>query len=146
MENLSVTLACLGNISVMSNPGTLVRIGFQMPRYSLGASGFMSYRSMWLGPPSSQIRMTEVFFVPAVFVPASSRAQGLRQAERGQAGDADLQEAAAIHAVAIAASAAEVQTKHDSCPPVGVVSGRCRVNGSGGMGERRYSNMSGGGR
>ena len=41
-ENLSVTFACLGNFSVMSNPGTLVRIGFHRPRYSAGASGFMS--------------------------------------------------------------------------------------------------------
>src|SRR5580692_6107917 len=63
MENLSVTLACLGNNSVMSKPGTFVRVGFQMPRYSAGASGFMSYISMWPGPPSSQIRITDEFLL-----------------------------------------------------------------------------------
>ena len=34
MENLSATLACLGNNSEISMPGTFVRIGRQMPRYS----------------------------------------------------------------------------------------------------------------
>src|SRR5207253_111719 len=62
-ENLSVTRACRGNSSLMSKPGTRVRIGRQMPRYSAGASGFRSYRSMWLGPPSSHIRITDVFLV-----------------------------------------------------------------------------------
>src|SRR5207253_2645566 len=63
MENLSVTLACLGYSSVTSKPGTFVLMGFQRPRYSAGASGFMSYMSMWPGPPSNQIRMTDVFLV-----------------------------------------------------------------------------------
>ena len=61
IEKRLVMRACLGKSSVTSKPGTRVRIGFQMPRYSAGASGFMSYMSMWPGPPSSQIRMTEVF-------------------------------------------------------------------------------------
>src|SRR5436190_2072293 len=44
-------------------PGTLVLIGVQRPRYSAGASGFMSYISMCPGPPSSQRRMTDVSFL-----------------------------------------------------------------------------------
>src|SRR5229473_3539650 len=62
----------------MSKPGTHVRIGRQMPRYSAGASGFMSYMSMWPGPPSSQIRMTEVLrevgFVPKLELGNEARA------------------------------------------------------------------------
>jgi hypothetical protein len=42
IENLSVSRACFGNSSVTSMPGTRDLIGFQMPRYSAGASGFMS--------------------------------------------------------------------------------------------------------
>jgi hypothetical protein len=42
IENLSATFACLGNISVTCIPGTGVAIGRQNPRYSAGASGFMS--------------------------------------------------------------------------------------------------------
>ena len=66
MVNLSANCACFGNSSLISMPGTLVRIGFQIPRTSSGASGFMSYRSRWLGPPSSQIRMV-LFFEPVLF-------------------------------------------------------------------------------
>ncbi len=64
IENRSARCACRGNSSVNSNPGTFVRMGFQIPRYSAGASGFMSYMSMCPGPPSSQIRMTDVFLPP----------------------------------------------------------------------------------
>jgi hypothetical protein len=44
----------------MSIPGTFVRIGFNGPRYSVGASGFMSYVSSWLGPPHIQNKITDV--------------------------------------------------------------------------------------
>jgi hypothetical protein len=36
----------------------LVRIGRNSPRYSAGAFGFMSYISMWGGPPGSQTKIT----------------------------------------------------------------------------------------
>ena len=39
-----------------------VLIGRQRPRYSGGASGFMSYVSMCPGPPSIQSKMTDVSF------------------------------------------------------------------------------------
>ena len=57
--NLSATRASFGSSSVISMPGTLVRIGWNGPRYSAGASGFRSNRSRWLGPPLAQNRMTE---------------------------------------------------------------------------------------
>src|SRR5262245_38957901 len=41
-------------------PGTTVLIGLNAPRYSAGASGFMSYVSMCGGPPGSQRKMTDV--------------------------------------------------------------------------------------
>ena len=56
-------------------PGTFVLIGRQMPRYSAGASGFMSYVSMWPGPPSSHSRMTDVSLLPPVTADASARAR-----------------------------------------------------------------------
>src|SRR3954447_11855568 len=40
-------------------PGTLVLRGLKAPRYSSGASGFMSNVSRWLGPPPAQRRITE---------------------------------------------------------------------------------------
>jgi hypothetical protein len=42
MENLSAIFAWSGKSSLISIPGTFVLIGRQMPRYSAGASGFMS--------------------------------------------------------------------------------------------------------
>src|SRR5437870_12341234 len=58
IANLSAIVACNGNSSQMSMPGMLVRIGRNSPRISTGAFGFMSYVSIWLGPPSSQTMMT----------------------------------------------------------------------------------------
>src|SRR5687768_5346628 len=52
-------------------PGTFVRIGVQRPRYSIGASGFMSYKSMCPGPPSSHIRMTAVSFAAGAMAAAA---------------------------------------------------------------------------
>src|SRR2546426_7335189 len=40
-------------------PGTLVEIAPNSPRYSLGASGFGSQVSCWLGPPRIQRMITE---------------------------------------------------------------------------------------
>ncbi len=51
MASLSAIFACNGISSQMSMPGTFVLIGLNSPRYSTGALGFRSYRSMWLGPP-----------------------------------------------------------------------------------------------
>ena len=39
-------VGCRGINSQTSKPGTLVRIGLNSPRYSIGASGFISYMSM----------------------------------------------------------------------------------------------------
>ena len=75
-----------------------MRIGFQMPRYSAGASGFMSYMSMWPGPPSSQIRMTDVFLlvsfdasfarrswgIPTAAIPATPSCRKLRRLRPSQ--------------------------------------------------------------
>ena len=44
-----------GTIPVSSMPGTAVAIGANSPRYSTGASGFMSHVSIWLGPPKRKI-------------------------------------------------------------------------------------------
>ena len=38
-------------------PGTLVRMVLYGPRYSMGALGFMSHVSTWLGPPQSRMKM-----------------------------------------------------------------------------------------
>ena len=40
-------------------PGTFVWIGRNSPRISAGAFGFISYMSMWLGPPMSSTMMTD---------------------------------------------------------------------------------------
>src|SRR5436190_6058927 len=45
----------------MSMPGTVVWIGRNGPRYSVGASGLGSKVSNWLGPPHIQNRMTAVW-------------------------------------------------------------------------------------
>src|SRR4051812_10667980 len=58
-ETLSSSPAWSGKSSHTSRPGTLVAIGRNGPRYSVGASGLRSYVSSWLGPPHIQKRMTE---------------------------------------------------------------------------------------
>src|SRR5439155_12394217 len=50
--NLSIRLAILGSSSEIWMPGTLVEIGLKL-LFDLG-----SHVSMWLGPPSSQKRIT----------------------------------------------------------------------------------------
>ena len=40
-------------------PGAEVEIGWNVPRYSTGASGFMSHVSMCDAPPLSQMRMVD---------------------------------------------------------------------------------------
>ena len=44
-------LACSGKCSQICTPGTLVAMGLNSPRNSLGASGFRSYMSRCDGPP-----------------------------------------------------------------------------------------------
>ena len=76
MLNLSATFACSGSSSHTSIPGTLVLMGMNCPRYSFGASGFMSYISMCGGPPGSHTNITEVSLpacpLGALFACASS--------------------------------------------------------------------------
>ena len=61
IENLSANLARRGKNSQMSIPGTLVRIGRNSPRYSAGASGFMSNMSRCGGPPLRWMLMIAFF-------------------------------------------------------------------------------------
>ena len=56
--------------------------------------------------------MTEVFLVAAFGAALSARTQQLGQTDAGHAGDAELQETAAIQAVAVAGRATEVESKH----------------------------------
>ena len=51
MENLSCCCASRGRCSVICISGTHVEIGLKSPRYSRGASGFISNISILLGPP-----------------------------------------------------------------------------------------------
>ena len=58
---LSMIAAVLGIISLRSIPGTLVRIGWNGPRISLGAVGFRSTMSWWGGPPGSRIMIVALW-------------------------------------------------------------------------------------
>ncbi len=60
-----ITLAVFGRCSHRRKPGTLVAMSLNGPRTSLGASGFGSKVSRWLGPPSSQMRMHDLARGPA---------------------------------------------------------------------------------
>ena len=57
--HLSITLACSGSSSQTSIPGTLEWIGWNAPRNSDGALGFMSKVSSCDGPPCIQTRITD---------------------------------------------------------------------------------------
>ncbi len=52
--------AVCGSNSQSWMPGTEVGIGWNSPRISTGASGFMSQVSSWLGPPRMWRTMAEV--------------------------------------------------------------------------------------
>src|SRR5579864_3139964 len=58
--NLSACLAVNGRCSQICIPGTLVEIGLNSPRISLGASGFRSNVSKWPHPPLCHSRMQEI--------------------------------------------------------------------------------------
>src|SRR6266704_1397745 len=62
---LSACFAVKGRCSQIWMPGTLVGIGLNSPRYSLGASGFMSKVSRCDGPPLCHTRMQEMSLVGA---------------------------------------------------------------------------------
>src|SRR5262245_8947561 len=59
IDHLSMIRALMGSRSQIWMPGTLVGIAPNSPRYSIGASGFGSHVSCWLGPPRIQRMMTE---------------------------------------------------------------------------------------
>ena len=63
-QGFGMMLAWSGRCSLTRIPGTFVGIDPNGPRTSVGASGFGSHESMWLNPPDSQKRMTEVGFAP----------------------------------------------------------------------------------
>ena len=43
-------------------PGTFVAIGWKSPRTSTGAFGFMSHKSIWLGPPNRKMNTHDFAF------------------------------------------------------------------------------------
>src|SRR5688572_21817269 len=51
--------AIIGRCSQMRICGAEVAIGLNSPRYSTGASGFMSHMSMWEEPPQRKKRMVD---------------------------------------------------------------------------------------
>src|SRR5262245_29135338 len=69
--NLSAIRACRGNHSQICVPEMLVEIGSNSPRYSTGASGFISYDSMCDKPPGSQTKITDVSLRPAAVLPSA---------------------------------------------------------------------------
>src|SRR5437867_11467551 len=75
--NLSIRLAILGSSSEIWMPGTLVEIGLKL-LFDLG-----SQVSMWLGPPSSQNRIT-AFALPATgdFAAASAASASRNESPR----------------------------------------------------------------
>src|SRR3954467_12107446 len=60
IDHWSMQAAVFGRCSDSWIPGTLVETGWNSPRYSAGASGFMSHMSRWLGPPRIPRMMTDV--------------------------------------------------------------------------------------
>src|SRR5437763_7143658 len=70
--NLSMRFAIVGNSSEIRMPGTLVEIGLKL----LLALG--SHVSMWLGPPSSQNRITDFALPLAGDVLSAAAASALR--------------------------------------------------------------------
>ena len=58
----------------MRRPFTLVAIGLNGPRYSMGAPGFGSKVSRWAGPPQSQSNNTE-WALPATPSAAAARSR-----------------------------------------------------------------------
>ena len=69
-ENLSAISACFGSSSEISKASVFVRIGLKGPRISAAASGFMSQRSSWLGPPRLKIMMQDRFSWPGRTFPS----------------------------------------------------------------------------
>jgi hypothetical protein len=53
----------------MYRPGTEVAMGLKVPRISIGASGFGSNVSRWLGPPNRSSSTTEVARCPGLAAP-----------------------------------------------------------------------------
>ena len=68
---MSAIFACSGRISEISKASLFVRIGLKGPRISLGASGFMSQRSCWLGAPRLKIMMQDLLLFLASTLPSA---------------------------------------------------------------------------
>src|SRR5436305_14266609 len=78
IDHLSIIRALIGSRSQIWIPGTLVGIAPNSPRYSIGASGFGSQVSCWLGPPLIQRIITDrsreiAFPLPAAAASALNR-------------------------------------------------------------------------
>src|SRR6185369_3273831 len=74
--SLSIFFAILGRSSETWIPATLVEIGLKL------LLGLGSQVSMWLGPPSSQNRMTEVALPPAGALDVAARRYSLSVSPR----------------------------------------------------------------
>ena len=65
--SLSARAASLGNVPPKVTPGSLVAVSPNMLRYSTGAVIFGSNVSTCVGPPLSQIQMTDLLLIERPF-------------------------------------------------------------------------------
>ena len=112
-ENLSACFAIFGKISLIWMPGTLVLIGWNGPRISAGAFGFMSHVSSWLGPPTrnSMMQLTSGSFAPCFL---GAEIAGQRQPERGER--AGVEKIAARGVIAERSRRRGIETDHGTLP------------------------------
>ena len=108
----SAIRAWRGISSHIGMPGTFEGMGRNSPRYSAGASGLMSYMSMWLGPPPRQIMMTDLRGAAGRLPGRGLQAQQVRQGEPARGEAADAEEVAPRQAVAEPALLAAVDREH----------------------------------
>src|SRR5215510_2770831 len=73
MANLSIILAMRGKSSQIWMPGTLVEIGLNSPRTSIGAFGLRSKLSIWEGPPGMKMLMTDLWELPVPALASKER-------------------------------------------------------------------------
>ena len=109
---MSAILACIGISSQISMPGTLVLIGLNSPRYSRGASGFMSYMSRCDGPPLKKIMMIDLCRPPAGHRRVGPQPQHVAQRQPTQGQPAHAQEAAAGEHIAKRGAMGSMDRRH----------------------------------
>ena len=117
IENLSVTLACLREQLGDVEAGH-VRADRLPDAAILGRGVRLHVVQVHVAGPAVEPDQDDGGVLGAADCAADvSGAQELRQAEGGQAGDAELQEAAAADAVAVMRGASEVDAEHGVGPP-----------------------------